>query len=231
MFMQVNSAEHQPIKTSSSRLGVTSGFDGKNLYAVETVTCHEEPTYFHGYYTSHMEMYADAQTVAHYMDNHREWFYCCAHPMKAEPLNENGYTLTIGKFGAFGYEVEPKIGLDLLPQDHGVYRIETIPIANDETPGYEVDFQAAMLLIEAENSTAQPSVKMTQVQWELNLDVAIYFPRFIQALPKSLVQSTGDRLLNQIIRQVSRRLTQKVQENFYQSLGISVPAKTRKKQH
>jgi hypothetical protein len=42
------------------------------------------------------------------------------------------------------------------------------------------------------------------------------------------VQSTGDRLLNQIVRQVSRRLTRKVQEDFHQSLGIELPANVKK---
>ncbi|MBD2460768.1 DUF1997 domain-containing protein [Oscillatoria sp. FACHB-1407] len=231
--MQANSAEHQSLESSSSILGIASGLvDGSDLMMDDSVRHTSEPTYFHGYYTSCMEMYADVKTVASYLDAHREWFRRCAHPMKTEPLGENGYALTVGRFGSFGYDVEPKIGLDLLPQDQGIYRIETIPLA-DQPPGYEVDFKAAMQLVEAEYQR-QPGdghdvpTAMTRVEWDLNLEVAIQFPRFIHALPKSLIQTTGDRLLNQIVRQVSRRLTVKVQEDFHSTHTIAMPKKRKK---
>jgi Protein of unknown function (DUF1997) len=224
--MQANSANHQPIETSNPILGITSGLIDSRMHDVAEPACQEtEPTYFHGYYANCMEMGAGVQTVAQYMDAHRDWFHRCAHPMKVTPLGENGYALTIGRFGAFGYEVEPKIGLDLLPPDQGVYRITTIPIPDYEPLGYEVDFQAAMLLVEAGDATAP----MTRVEWELNLEVSIHFPRFIQALPQHMVRSTGDRLLNQVVRQVSRCLTQKVQEDFHKSVGIPLIKKNPKK--
>lgn len=230
--MQANSAEHHSLESSSSILGIASGLvDGSDLTMDDPIRHATEPTYFHGYFTSCMEMYADVPTVAHYLDAHREWFRRCAHPMKTEPLGDTGYALTIGKFGSFGYEVEPKIGLDLLPQDQGVYRIQTIPLA-DQPPGYEVDFQAAMYLVAAEGdrtpSNGDIPTSITRVEWELNLEVAIQFPRFIHALPKTLIQTTGDRLLNQIVRQVSRRLTSKVQDDFHNSQHITSPKKRRK---
>lgn len=226
MFMQANSAERQPIETSNPILSVTSGLIDGSVPRIEEAACQDEPIYFHGYYASCMELDADAQTVVQYMDAHRNWFHRCAHPMKVEPLGENGYALIIGQFGAFGYDIEPKIGLSLLPQERRVYGIETIAIPDYESPGYSVDFQAAMRLVETEGSSATGTT--TRVEWDLNLEVAVQFPRFIQALPKSLVQSTGDRLLNQIVRQVSRRLTHKVQEDFHTTLGIA-PRKARKK--
>jgi hypothetical protein len=230
--MQANSAEHQPIDASKSILGVTSGFIDSTSSAVEDAAhLGSDPTHFHGYFSSCMEMYADAQTVAKYLDAHRDWFRRCAQPMKVDPIGDNGYALTIGRFGSFGYDVEPKIGLDLLPQDEGVYRIKTIPIPGYEPPGYEVDFQAALQLVETELEAAQANSSttvLTRVEWELNLTVSLQFPRFIHALPKSLIQSTGDRLLNQIVRQVSRRLTHKVQQDFHSVLELPVPKKRKK---
>ena len=70
---------------------------------------------------------------------------------------------------------------------------------------------------------------VTRVEWELDLVVELQFPRFIQRLPYSLIQSTGDRILNQIVSQVSHRLTHKVQKDFYQSLDIPFPQKKQKK--
>lgn len=173
------------------------------------------PTEFCGHYSDCMEMYASADDVAKYLDNHASWFSRCAQPMKVQPLGENGYTLAIGRFGSFGYELEPKIGLELLPQEQGIYRIRTIPIPGYDPVNYHVDYYASLQLLEdtvEKNGTLEC---VTKVEWELDLKVYIQFPKFIQRLPKSLVKSTGDKLLNQIVRQVSRRLTRKVQEDFH----------------
>ena len=206
------------------------------------------PTRFYGQFAGCMEMYADAQTVAEYINAHQGWFCRCAHPMKVEPLGKNGYALAIGRFGSFGYEVEPKVGLELLPPDKGIYRIQTIPVPDYVAPGYEVDFQSALEILETptdthhllhlgraqdrnglfNNSFQTPdrnSCEITRVEWQLQLAVYIHFPKFIQRLPKSMVQSTGERLLNQIVRQVSRRLTYKVQEDFHKSNGLPFPLK------
>ena len=186
------------------------------------------PTRFYGEFADCMEMYASAQTVAQYLNAHQEWFCRCAQPMKVEQLGENGYALVIGRFGSFGYEVEPKVGLELLPPEQGVYRIKTIPVPNYVAPGYDVEFVSVMQLVETptDSSTqsfeAQPrcSGEITRVEWKLDLAVYVQFPRFIHRLPKSMVQTTGDRLLDQIVRQVSRRLTYKVQEDFHKSVGV-----------
>jgi hypothetical protein len=77
-------------------------------------------------------------------------------------------------------------------------------------------------------ASEQNSGEITIVEWQLDLTVYIHFPKFIQRLPKSMVQTTGDRLLNQIVRQVSRRLTHKVQEDFHKSLGLPL-LKSKKK--
>ncbi|WP_298911155.1 DUF1997 domain-containing protein [uncultured Nostoc sp.] len=185
-------------------------------------------TKFSGHYQDFMEMPAPAQKVAEYLNAHASWFCRCAEPMKVQLLGENGYALVIGRFGAFGYEVEPKIGLELLPPEEGIYRIRTIPIPDYQPPGYDVDYRASLQLIENDASTNMGEV--TKVEWELDLMVDLHFPRFIQRLPKSIIQSTGDRLLNQIVRQVSRRLTRKVQEDFHKSLKIPFAANSKQKQ-
>jgi len=186
------------------------------------------PFLFHGDYVGSMEMSADRETVARYLDDHNAWFLRCAHPMTATPLGNNGYDLTVGHFGALGYDVEPKIGLHLLPQDRGVYRIETIAIPGYVSPGYEVDFKASLELNE---SSSTSDLVLTQVDWSLDLKVWVAFPRFIQALPKRIIQKTGDHLLSQIVRQVSRRLTHKVQQDFHETLGLPFPESYHKRTH
>lgn len=195
----------------------------------ETTQSVTELTQFRSHFVDSMEMSADAKTVAEYLDAHHGWFRRCAHPMHVESIGRDSYALTIGSFGAFGYEVEPKVGLDLLPQQEGIYRIETVPVPGYLTTGYDIDFRAAMELVElSEPCKDSPSHKTTHVQWQLDLTVTIQFPKFIHALPESLVQKTGDRLLQQVVRQVSHRLTHKVQEDFHFSKGLPLPKRPRR---
>lgn len=222
--MQSQPTDHQFIQT---RLPHLSDLNSTSLDATQSVT---EPTQFRSHFVDSMEMYADLPTVASYLDAHSDWFRRCAHPMQVESIGRNSYALIIGSFGAFGYEVEPKVGLDLLPQDHGVYRIETVPVPGYSTVGYDVDFRAELELVEGSHSATEmgSAAKMTQVQWQLDLTVTIQFPRFIHALPEPIIQRTGDRILRQVVRQVSRRLTQRVQEDFHSSRKLSMPKRSKK---
>ncbi len=215
----------EPILDSGQNL--VNDVDSLSSHSATQASRHN-PVLFHGDYAGSMEMSADLDTVARYLDDHQAWFVRCAHPMTVTPLGENGYDLTVGHFGALGYDVEPKIGLHLLPQDHGIYRIETIEIPGYKSLGYDVDFKASLELNEVLDATGQP---LTQVDWNLNLKVWVSFPRFIQALPQRIIQKTGDHLLSQIVRQVSKRLTHKVQQDFHETLDLPFPESYRQRNH
>ncbi|MFM7551009.1 MAG: DUF1997 domain-containing protein [Cyanobacteriota bacterium] len=170
-----------------------------------------------------MEMRAPVEVVARYLDHHEGWFRRCAAPMRVCPLGPYGYVLTLGRFGNFGFEVEPTIGLELLPQSEGVYRIVTVPSGPPETALeglYDVEFNAALRLVGLEHAH-------TEVCWDLDLSVWIQLPGVVTLLPDGLVQSSGDHLLRQIVRQISRRLTWKVQEDFHASHGLECPPRRR----
>ena len=188
-----------------------------------------------------MDMYSDVDTVAEYLDAHEGWFCRCAQPMKVEPLNDNGYVLTVGRFGSFGYEVEPKMAVVLNPPVDRVYLMQTIPIP-DCDEGYEVNYRAKMKLTEVSGDTVRTNKglfnkqsivpdRITQVNWDLDLEVKVKFPQFINKLSPSLVQTTGDRLMAQIVRQVSPRLTYKVQQDFHDSYDLVMPPKSSRQLH
>jgi len=174
----------------------------------------EAKTKFYSRAQDCLELPAPVETVAKYLNAHAAWFTRCAEPMKVQQLTVDSYVLVIGRFGAFGYEVEPKIALELLPPELNTYRIRTISVPNHQPPGYDVDYRSSTRL----NAVSTDLGEITQMEWELDLTVEVYFPKFIQRLPQSLVQTTGDRLLQKIVRQISHRLTRKVQEDFHQSL-------------
>ncbi len=226
--MLSKNGEHQSWDIKETVLPVASSLTESE--DTDTETTFGSFSKFCGHYSDSMEMYAPAETVAEYLETHASWFSRCAEPMKVQPLAENGYAVIIGRFGSFGYDVEPKIGLELLPPDQGIYRIRTIPVPDYHPPGYDVDYQASLQLVEnVQNTSNHGFSEITRIEWELDLLVNLHFPKFIQRLPQSLIQSTGDRLLNQIVRQVSRRLTRKVQADFHQSLGIPFPNSPKKR--
>ncbi|MGB3614278.1 MAG: DUF1997 domain-containing protein [Elainellaceae cyanobacterium] len=221
--MQANSPKHQTASDNLLHI-VASDLvspDGRDGLAVDPMVTHK-PVTFHSHSSSTMAMNASPAVVTRYLDNHREWFHRCAAPMQAQIIGENSYNLKIGTFGAFGYDVEPCIGLELLPQEAGIYRIQTVMLPDAQFLGYEVDFQAMLELFEQ----AYRGQTTTTVSWELDLTVLIQFPGFIHTLPMGLIQTTGDRLINRIVRQVSNRLTRKVQEDFHDSLGLPYPPKS-----
>lgn len=229
--------DKQSVDVEESSLNATVSLTKTDSLVTQTPPSSSEPTQFHSHFQDCMEMHAEVEQVTNYLDDHQNWFSHCAEPMKVEPIGANGYAIVVGKFGALGYELEPKIGLELLPQDNGIYRIRSIPVPDYVPSGYEVDFHASQSFVEVaankyfqcqeEKSSNQPKT-ITLVEWDLDLRVSINFPRFIQRLPQSLIQKTGDGLLHQIVRQVSRRLTNKVQEHFHTSLGLPIPKKSKK---
>ena len=227
-----------PSSASSSRLNSqflevgASLIEGQKTSHSSAKLTSKETLHFQGNYIGHMEMYADAAKVAQYLDAHQEWFHRCAEPMAVEPIGNNGYGLTVGKFKSLNHEIEPKIGLHLLPQEAGIYRIETISVPEYEPQGYDVDFRASMTLCEGNTEDLiepTPVEQTTHVEWELELSTWVELPKFVQVLPDNLVKASGDKLLNQIVRQVSKRLTKKVQEDFHNSLGLPVPCEYKRR--
>lgn len=192
-------------------------------------------------FNGRMDMYSDLDTVAKYLNAHEGWFCRCAQPMKVEPVADNGYILTVGKFGSFGYEVEPKIAVVLNPPIDRVYLMQTIPLP-DCDEGYEVNYRANMRLEETASDLQTQSKglfskqitmpqRITEVNWDLDLKVKVEFPQFISKLSPNLIQATGDRLLTQIVRQISPRLTYKVQQDFHNSHDLPLPPKSSRQLH
>ena len=230
------------IESSQNRLLETSTSNSMQLTCTNSIE-KKKAFVFEVSFEGRMDMYGDADTVAEYLNAHEGWFCRCAQPMKVEPLGNNGYVLTVGKYGSFGYEVEPKVGVVLHPPVGRVYQMQTIPIPDYEAPGYDVNYQASMELTEISPETRVKSKeglfsgkqdlpsRITQVNWTLNLAVEVEFPQFISKLSSSLIQTTGDRLLGQIVRQISPRLTYKVQQDFHSSHQLPLPPKTSRKLH
>lgn len=199
-----------------------------------------DPVIFHTDFTGIMEMYSDLETVTNYLNDHQGWFVRCAAPMKAEPFGENGYTLIIGRYGAFGYEVDPQMSVILEPPQAGHYAMYSVPNPAFNHPGYEVDYRSEMQIEPLNVNQASKGLEkvfqesgitplpetITRINWNLHLEVKVRFPKFIYRLPMNIIIKTGDRLLAQIIKQVSPRLSYKVQKDFHTRFNLPIPPKT-----
>lgn len=186
-----------------------------------------DKTAFHNNYVGYMDLFADKQTVMKYLDAHQGWFRRCAHPFKADPIGTTGYAMGVGQVGAMGFQVDARVGLDLLPPDeNSTYRIVTIPIPNQPPQGYEVDFQAEMRLEEKTvdlQSGSGGTAIMTSIEWDLDIVVSLQFPPFILRLSQDILQKTGDGVLGFVVKRVSKSLTAKVQDDFHKTHAIKVP--------
>jgi hypothetical protein len=208
-----------------------SAFLERPLSSTESDTLNFAPFTFTTHFEGQMGMYAPPPRVASYLNAHEEWFHRCAEPMQAEPFGQNGYVITVGHFKSFGYEVEPKMAVVLDPPKEGLYTMYSVAIPDYEPPGYHIDYLASLTL---ENPTeevewiAHPDAAtegITCVNWQLHLNVTVQFPRFIYRLPHDFLQTTGQNGLAQIIRQVSPRLTYKVQKDFHDQHDLPLPPK------
>ena len=206
-------------------------------YSQEITT--KQTFWFSACFAGHMDMYSDLETVAHYLDDHQGWFIRCARPMQAEPLNQNAYILNVGRFASLGYEVEPKVAIALDPPQDNLYMMRTVPIPNHQSLGYEVQYKSFMELEPLATNRLKPAIKkkiiakqhslpefVTRISWELDIGVTVEFPKFMRKLPANLIQVSGDRFLAQIVRQISPRLSYKVQQDFHLARNLPIPDKS-----
>lgn len=187
-----------------------------------------------------MEMYSDRQTVCEYLNDHQGWFIRCAEPMKVTRFGNNGYTLTIGNYGAFGYNLEPQMTVILEAPQNDNYSMYSVANPQLSKSTYEVHYRSDLNIKSIPLSQADKAIKkvykkqgleklpesITKINWQLQLQVNIQFPAFIYKLPTSMINSTGNRVLAQIVKQISPRLSYKVQKDFHSRLNLPIPPST-----
>ena len=188
-----------------------------------------DPFHCHAAFAGIMEMGSDSQTVIDYLRQHQEWFPDCAKPMTVEPIGENGYLLSLGRFGALGFHLEIKLALGMEFLETGKFGMRSLPLPEASPTVYDVDYKATMELREinpTDNHTSSTSLAkaITQLVWDLKLNIAVQLPKFIRKLPLSLVQKASNRLLCKIVSQISPRLTKRVQQDFHRRFQLPIPS-------
>ncbi|HIK38405.1 MAG TPA: DUF1997 domain-containing protein [Geminocystis sp. M7585_C2015_104] len=196
------------------------------------------PVKFQTRFVGMMEMYSDIETVRDYLRNHKKWFVRCAQPMKATPLGDNGYTITIGNYGSLGYYLQPTMSVVLTPPVNDHYIMYSVADENSSSSPYAINYRAEMNLetiplaaakgietVFRRHDISSLPATITRINWHLDLTVTITFPPFIYKFPLSVIQKTGNQLLRQIIKHVSPRFSYKVQKDFHQSLSLPIPPK------
>ncbi len=164
-----------------------------------------------------VDLQTDRFTLAHYLHHHAEWIERCFKPLKVFPLSPETYKLQFFRIGGLGFELEPCFGIKIWPEQNSVFRLSSIELPEEEGLPYSVDCLSYFRLEELDPEPLQEP--LTRVHWDLKLDIWMQLPGFLQALPYSLVYRVGARVVNQVTRSMSDRLTHNVCTDFYRSVN------------
>lgn len=177
-----------------------------------------------------VDLETDRPTLAAYLRNHSEWVGHCFKPLKVDPLElapllalnpecEKGqcYRLQFFRIGGLGFEVEPCFGVRIWDESDTLFRLDSVKLPSDEGLPYRVKCAAFFELEEMPQFSGQPT--LTRVHWTLDLDILMDLPRFLQALPQTMVKNVGSNVINRVTRSMSDRLTHNVCNDFYRSIG------------
>ncbi|GAB4218538.1 MAG: DUF1997 domain-containing protein [Synechococcales cyanobacterium] len=162
-----------------------------------------------------VDLETPVEDLADYLRHHQEWIHRCFKPLKVNPLGEGNYRLHFFRIGGLGFELEPHFAISIWEEPLHQFRLDSLDLPEDEPLPYHVDCQATFR-IEQLPDTDRP---ITRVFWGLVLKIDIELPGFLQVLSRSLVQKVGIKVVNQVTRSMSDRLTHNVCTDFYRSVG------------
>lgn len=163
-----------------------------------------------------VDLETDRLTLAHYLHDHAEWIERCFKPLKVFPLSPETYKLQFFRIGGLGFELEPCFGVKIWPEQDSVFWLSSIDLPEEEGLPYSVDCLSYFRLEELDLDSHHGP--LTRVHWDLKLDIWMQLPGFLQALPYPLVYRVGARVVNQVTRSMSDRLTHNVCTDFYRSV-------------
>jgi hypothetical protein len=174
-----------------------------------------------------VDLQTDLPRLADYLQNHRDWIDHCFKPLKVEALSANTYKLQFFRIGGLGFELEPCFGVKIWADEGNIFRLSSIELPSDAHLPYKVDCQSYFRLEELSRSEGQdqPDQKedshptLTRVHWDLQLCIQMELPGFLLALPRNLVHRVGTKVVVQVTRSMSDRLTHNVCTDFYKSIG------------
>jgi hypothetical protein len=158
-------------------------------------------------------METEREPLAAYLGEHQEWIDRCFKPLKVFPLSESTYKLQFFRIGGLGFELEPCFGVEIWAEEDYLFRLGSIDLPSDADLPYTVDCQSYFQLRDL------PDSGMTQVNWDLELDIWMELPCFLSAFPHSLVYNVGAKVVRQVTRRMSDRLTHNVCTDYYRSVG------------
>ncbi len=160
-----------------------------------------------------VDLETDLDRLASHLERHSEWMERCLKPLTVYALSADDYKLQFFQISGLGFSLEPCFGVKVWSEPNYVYCLRSIPLPEDEALPYTVDcwsYYHLESIVESE---------VTRVNWKLKLHIVLDLPKFLQALPDSMVYQVGVRVINQVTRTMTDRLTRNVCTDYYQSIG------------
>ncbi len=170
-----------------------------------------------------VDLETDQATLADYLTQHSRWIERCFKPLQVYPLAADAYKLQFFRIGGLGFELEPCFGVQIWSEGDSLFRLGSIELPSDEGLPYRVQCQSSFRLEEISPTTRKDPKRqapiVTRVHWHLYLNIHMDLPGFLQALPYSLVHRVGSKVVQQVTRNMSDRLTHNVCSDFYRWIG------------
>ncbi len=181
-----------------------------------------------------VDLQTDAPTFATYLDSHRDWMERCFKPLKVLPLTDDSYKVQFFRIAGLGLEVEPCFGIQLWSEDRSLFRLRSIELPMEAETPYQITCLSSFRLEPLEpasplsgysaggfvrETSRGSSPPMIRVHWHLNLLVGMELPGLVKSLPSAFVHRVASRIVNQVTRSMSERLTRNVCSDFYQTIG------------
>ncbi len=154
-----------------------------------------------------VDMTTEIPPLAAYLYKHHEWVQHCFRPLKVEPLSEDTYRLQFFRIGGLGFELEPCFGVQIGSESDRLFYLHSIELPSDADLPYHVDCVSHFRLEEIETGT--------RVNWDLNLNIHLKLPGFLQVLPYAKVKGVGEAVVKRVAQSMCARLTRNVCNDYY----------------
>jgi len=162
-----------------------------------------------------VDLETPVEDLAKYLRHHHQWIHRCFKPLTVQPLGGADYRLQFFRIGGLGFELEPHFAITIWEEPQHCFRLASLNLPEDQSLPYRVDCQATFRI----EQLALDPTPIARVYWGLLLKIDIELPGFLQVLSRSLVQKVGIKVVNQVTRSMSDRLTHNVCTDFYRSVG------------
>jgi hypothetical protein len=162
--------------------------------------------------TQSVELAVPPQSVEieRYLQSPERIVRAIADPSCIEPLSGNSYRLRMRPLNFFSLKIEPTVDMKIWADAEGTIYLESIGC---DLRGIETINEHFQLELSG-TMEAYPHQGQTYLGGDAELGLTIYLPPPFSMMPKSMIQSTGNNLLGNILLKMKQGLMQQLLADY-----------------